>query len=367
MKILLYTVKMLANKRIIVGMSGGVDSTLSALLLRRNYDVVGVTLKLHNSLSADDNNASCGNAKSLERAQRAADEIDIPLIIIDCSKSFHDQTLTQCWDLLKNGCTPNPCHICNANVKFRELLKAAESLNADLIATGHYAQIYTDSSGRKVLKRGADYDKDQSYFLSGLTPEILARTVFPLGAMKKSAVKQIAAEYGLSSVHLRESQDLCFAVNSSSFAETLFTKFNGKAITGSFMDEQGHILAPHNGIHQYTIGQRRGLGFATGKRVKITDINIETGNITVSHSNAAACSDNCKARSFIWHSQPLVPGTRVEAQVRYRQKAVTAMIVDSTATTVELTFDTPVFGVTPGQILVLYIDDCVQGCGVITR
>ena len=353
--------------KIIVGMSGGVDSSLTAMLLKQDYDVVGIVLKLHNTLFKGLDMQACANAKALKRAEKAAEEIGIPLHEVDCSEDFLNKTLKKCWNSFEKGQTPNPCHICNATVKFRGLLQAAKKFSAKNIATGHYARIIFDNKKRPILRRGVDIEKDQTYFLSGLSPEILGHTLFPLGEMTKNDVRKLATLNSLSSVKLRESQDLCFTGPEGHFSNTLCEKFNGKRISGVFVDESGIVLGKHDGIHQYTIGQRRGLGFATGTRVKIISIDPSSGVIIVSDKKEAACSEHCIATPFQWSRDPLEQGDVVMAQVRYRQTPAEAVITRMDKESISISFSKPVFGVTPGQILVLYKDDCVLGSGIISR
>ncbi|MDA3923175.1 MAG: tRNA 2-thiouridine(34) synthase MnmA, partial [Kiritimatiellae bacterium] len=200
------------KEKIIIGLSGGVDSTLTALLLQKmGFDVIGVILKLHKSNKSGIDESACGGNQSIMSAQISADELGIPLHIVDCSKKFENRILKRCWKIFESGATPNPCYSCNALVKFVELLNTARCFNAEKIATGHYARIDFDTQERPVLKRGLDKNKDQSYFLSGLPPSILKHTLFPLGSMQKEDVKRAAKKQGLSSSTLKESQDLCFA------------------------------------------------------------------------------------------------------------------------------------------------------------
>lgn len=356
------------NEKIIIGLSGGVDSTLTALLLQQQgFDVIGVTLKLHEKNTIGTDGKSCGGNLSAIRAQVSADELGIPLHVINRCEQFEERILEKCWKAFEIGTTPNPCYACNATIKFVELFKTAQSLGAEQIATGHYARIEFDALKRPVLKRGLDPNKDQSYFLSGVSPEILSRTLFPLGAMQKSDVKKLASQYGLSSSTLKESQDLCFAAPEGHFSNALCDRYSGKSISGIFVDEDGTQLGTHQGLHQYTIGQRRGLGFATGERVKIISIDPETGVIVVSGRKEAACFSRCKADPFTWCRTPLKQGEILMAQVRYRQPAVKATIEQIDLNSLQVSFEKPVFGVSPGQLLVLYQDDCVVGHGTIVR
>ncbi|MFO7937604.1 MAG: tRNA 2-thiouridine(34) synthase MnmA [Kiritimatiellia bacterium] len=366
MQQLLYNNGMKKILKVAVGLSGGVDSSLAAVLLKRNYNVEGVTIRLHESFSSGLNQSSCGNEEAVERAQKAADELAVPLHVINASEDFFNKTLKKCWEAFEKGQTPNPCHICNKTVKFSKLWETAEKIGADRIATGHYARITSDTKNRPVLKRGIDRKKDQSYFLSGVSQEILRHTLFPLGEMKKSEVRELAAHYNLSNADQSESQDLCFASRGKHFSNILQEKFKGRSFTGVFIDETGKVLGTHEGTHQYTIGQRRGLGFATGSRMKIISINPVTGIITVSDREEAAHKEDCTARPFQWYSDPLLAGDSVIAQLRYKQNPAEAVITETDNLSVSVRFSNPVFGVTPGQILVLYRDDCVLGWGTIT-
>jgi len=355
-------------KKIAVGLSGGVDSTLTALLLQQQgFEVIGVTLRLHDGRAAALSGRTCGGSQSVARAQKSADELGIPLHVVDCCREFEHRVLKASWAAFETGSTPNPCFVCNTTVKFAELLNTARRLGAAKIATGHYARIELDREQRPVLRRGLDSGKDQSYFLAGLSAEVLAETLFPLGTMLKTEVKKLAAAYGLSSSTLKESQDLCFAGPEGHFSNELCSRFAGRSTPGIFIDASGRQLGRHTGIHQYTVGQRRGLGFATGERVKITSIDPASGVIAVCGGAEAACSLHCRAVQFSWNREPLACAERAMAQVRYRQSAVEAVLEENAESTLQLRFATPVFGVCPGQLLVLYQDDCVLGYGTIAR
>lgn len=354
--------------RIVVGLSGGIDSAATALLLQREgFEVVGVTLRLRPCGDTDSQQKSCCGPDAAGMAASVAAQLGIRHYVIDCQERFARDVLRPCWRDFERGATPNPCVRCNAAVRFDELLAIARKLGADLVATGHYARVETDPQGRALLLRGRDPAKDQSYFLHAIPPAILRHVRFPLGGMTKPEVRALAQAHGLVNAQRAESQDVCFAGPEGHFAEFLRQQFQGRATPGVFIDESGRVLGRHAGIHAYTIGQRRGLGFATGARVKVTAIDPATGAITVSARPEAACGTACRAEGFVWHRDPLPPGGRALAQVRYRQKAVAATVEesDANASALRVRFDEPVFGITPGQSLVLYDGGLVLGGGTL--
>jgi tRNA-specific 2-thiouridylase len=356
--------------RIVVGLSGGIDSTICALLLQeQGYEVIGVTLRLRPCGDTDSVKKSCCGPDAAGMAGSVAAQLGIRHYVVDCREHFESDVLRPCWNDFECGTTPNPCVRCNANVRFDELLSLGRKLGAELVATGHYARVELDSQGRPLLLRGADANKDQSYFLHAIAPDTLRHVRFPLGGMTKPEVRALAHAHGLVNAERTESQDVCFAGPEGHFAEFLRQQFHGRATPGVFVDEAGRVLGSHSGIHRFTIGQRRGLGFATGERVKVIAIDPATGTLTVSDRPEAACARRCLAHDFVWHREPLAVAGRALAQVRYRQKAVAAVVevLEDSGRTLQVGFDEPVFGVTPGQALVLYSGDRVLGGGRIVR
>ena len=358
--------------RIVVGLSGGIDSTVTALLLKeRGYEVIGVTLRLRpcGEHTPDGQQKSCCGPDAADIAGPVAAQLGIRHVVIDCRERFVREVLRPCWDDFENGATPNPCVRCNAGVRFDEMLAFGRKLGAGQVATGHYARLQFDGQNRPLLLRGVDPNKDQTYFLYAVAPETLGHVRFPLGSMTKLEIRAIAQAHGLVNAEAAESQDVCFAGPEGHFAELLRQQFHGRAMPGVFLDEAGRVLGRHSGIHQFTVGQRRGLGFAAGERMKVVSIDPATGTIIVSGRPEAACSAMCRAEEFCWHREPLKPGDRAMAQVRYRQKAVGAMVetAGEGGRTLRVLFDEPVFGVTPGQSLVLYDGDLVLGGGRIVR
>lgn len=355
---------------VVVGLSGGIDSAVTALLLKeQGYEVIGVTLRLRPCGNPDSQQKSCCGPDAADTAGSVAAQLGIRHYVVDCREHFEADVLRPCWNDFESGATPNPCVRCNADVRFDELLGIGHRLGAEWVATGHYARLQFDGQNRPLLLRGLDANKDQTYFLHAIAPETLRHILFPLGGRIKPDVRKIAQANGLVNAERAESQDVCFAGPEGHFAEFLRRQYQGRATPGVFVDDIGRVLGHHTGIHQYTIGQRRGLGFATGERVKIIAIDPLTGTITVSDRPEAACASTCYAEAFRWHREPLKVGDRTMSQVRYRQKAVAATITsmsdDGAALSVH--FNEPVFGVTPGQSLVLYDGDLVLGGGTIKR
>jgi tRNA-specific 2-thiouridylase len=334
------------------------------ILRDQGYEVVGITLLMQ---PAKDEQAqkACGGSDSIAVAAAAAAQLGIQHVVVDCRASFEREVIRPCWEIFSRGATPNPCVQCNPRVKFAGLIQSAQEQNCAQVATGHYARIAYDAQRRPMIRRGADVEKDQSYFLYGLSAEVRQMILFPLGEMTKAEVRARARAYGLVNASRAESQDVCFAGPDGHVAEQLRRKYEGKAIPGAIVDEAGKVLGSHNGIHQYTIGQRRGLGVATGERAKIVSIDAATGTIVISSRPDAVYGTTCKARSFVWHREMPALGTSLMAQVRYRQKPVAATLEIATDDSVSVRFSEPVFGITPGQSLALYDGECVLGGGVI--
>ena len=354
------------KKRIAVGLSGGVDSTVCALLLReQGHEVIGVTLLMQPATAS--NSELRTSPSELLPAAAVAQQLGIPHHVVDLRERFEACVLRPCWEAFERGATPNPCVLCNPNVKFFGLLACAQEHGCDAVATGHYARVERDAQNRPSLLRGTDTQKDQSYFLHALDTEALARIRFPLGNMTKPEVRMLAMQYGLVSAERIESQDVCFGDAENHVAEMLRQRYHGKTIPGVITDETGKILRQHDGIHQFTLGQRRGLGVATGQRAKVISIDTQSGTIVISSRPDASCQNMCDAEHFRWHREPLACGTEVVAQVRYRQKPVRATIEEHSPgqRTIRIRFTEPVFSVTPSQSLVLYDGDRVLGGGVI--
>lgn len=350
-------------ERVLVGMSGGIDSTVTALLLQeQGYEPFGVTLVLQQADALPV--GACGYDASREAAE-VARQIGIPHEVIDARTAFTSEVLEASWRVFASGGTPNPCVFCNAHVRFAIMVAAAKARGVSLIATGHYAQIVRAGDVYR-LARGADHQKDQSYFLHGVSSELYPHILFPLGKMTKPEVREKARQFGLMNAEKSDSQDLCFSGPEGHFSEKLRKMFSGASVPGVFVDESGRVLGHHTGIHQYTLGQRKGLGFATGSRVKICKIDSQNGTICVSPRSDAVMGRVAVSHSFHWAGKPLEVGTQVLAQVRYRQTAMPASITKADGKNIEILFNEPVFSITKGQSLVLYDGPYVLGGGEIS-
>ena len=363
--------------KVAVAMSGGVDSSVAAALLRREgHDVFGVTVRLwrcDEGAEAGRGGRTCCGVDDLEQARAAAGLIGIPHYVIDCRSEFDAMVLEPVWREYARGRTPNPCVLCNERIKFGRLLDRAAELGADRIATGHYARIRRDAEGGAVaLLRGVDPGKDQSYFLFALSDAQLAGTLTPLGDLTKEAVRELARELGLPNAERRESQDACLLVGGDGFAESLRQRFDGEPRPGSLVDPEGRHLGDHQGVHTFTIGQRRRLGIALGRRAYVLAIRADAGEVVVGSDERALFSRGLVASGVRWigRTDPAGP-VRCEVKIRYRHRAARAVVEpdgeDEDPTAVRVRFDEPQRAVTPGQAAVFYDGDLVLGGGWIDR
>jgi tRNA-uridine 2-sulfurtransferase len=352
------------SERIVVAMSGGVDSSVAAALLKQaGHTLVGVTLKL---LERHDGSvAGCGG-DAVARAREVAGRLGFPHHVLDCVKHFEELVLLPAWQDYASGRTPSPCLLCNERVKFGLLLDWSSRLGISRMATGHYARVEKDEAGRPMLLRGCDCGKDQSYFLSGLTPVQLERAVFPVGHLRKPEVRKLAADAGLPTAETPESQDACLVAPGEHFAEMLRQRFAAPARTGAIVDEAGNVVGRHDGIHLFTVGQRKGLPAGATARRWVKAITPDTGQITVTSSEDELASRVFVARDVNWlvgelPAQPLA----CSVQVRYRHPGETATVTMRADGALVVNLARPVKAVTPGQAAVFYDGDRVLGRGSI--
>ncbi|MDJ0649796.1 MAG: tRNA 2-thiouridine(34) synthase MnmA [Xenococcaceae cyanobacterium MO_188.B19] len=348
-------------RKVVVGLSGGVDSSVAAATLHnQNYQVVGLTLWLMKG------KGQCCSEGMVDAA-RICEQLDIPHHIVDSRELFQENIIDYLVSGYEAGITPLPCSQCNRAVKFAPMLQYAKAeLGIDKIATGHYARIHYDpNSDRYQLLRAVDRNKDQSYFLYDLTQEILAGTLFPLGEHTKEETRKIAADFELSTADKPESQDLCLIEAHGSMRDFLDKYINQKE--GDIVDLSGKVLGKHQGIHHYTIGQRKGLGIAAPEPLYVVKLDPVMNRVVVGDRNSGGQLE-CTINRVNWVSiaQPETP-IKAEVQIRYRSKAVPATIIPLEQNRVRIVFEEPQFGVTPGQAAVWYDGEILLGGGIIER
>lgn len=348
-------------------MSGGVDSSVAALLLReQGFAVSGVHLRLlrNEDLGLGQESGCCSLADA-EDARTVSYRLGMPFYVFDFSAAFHEAVVRRFVDGYAAGETPNPCMDCNRFIKWGELLRRAETLGAAYLATGHYARIRREaSSGRWLLLRGADTDKDQSYFLSLLDQHQLSRTLLPLGELTKSRVRTLAEEHGLCTARKRDSQDLCFAPDGD-YAAFWERMHGAPASQGDIVDAAGRVLGRHRGLIRYTLGQRKGLGIPSEEPLYVCKKDPTANTLTVG-PEPALYSRSLRVKEANWIAVPSLDAPRrVEVQTRYHQKPRPATAAPLPRGGFRVDFDEPQRAVTPGQTAVLYDGEAVLGAGVI--
>ena len=356
-------------KRVMVGMSGGVDSSVAALLLRdRGFEVMGVTLKLFSDediSEAQKEGKTCCALSDVMDAKSVARRLGFEHLVFNFKDNFREHVMKQFADSYICGRTPNPCIECNRHVKFDKMLRRALELDYDYIATGHYAvNEFDEKRGRYLLKRPADRSKDQTYVLYSLTQEQLAHTIFPLGSLEKSQVRDIAEKVGLVNSNKPDSQDICF-VPDGDYAGFI-RRFTGcETPCGNFVDIQGNILGEHKGIINYTVGQRKHLGISLGKPAYVVRKDVESNTVTLGDEKdlytKSLIADDFNLISVLEISEPM----RVTAKTRYSQKEQPAVVSYLGDGRYLVEFDEPQRAVTSGQAVVLYDGDVVVGGGTI--
>ena len=348
-------------KKVVVGLSGGVDSSVAAAILhRQGYEVVGLTLWLMKG------KGQCCSEGMVDAAS-LCEQLGIPHEIVDSRDLFQTHIVDYLVTGYGEGVTPLPCSQCNKAVKFTPMLNyAQETLGIDQIATGHYARIrYDEVSQRYQLLRAVDLHKDQSYFLYDLSQEVLATVLFPLGEQTKTETRRIATEFGLSVADKPDSQDLCLVESHGSMRDFLNKYISEKE--GEIVDLSGKVLGKHQGIHHYTIGQRKGLGIAAADPLYVVKLDPVMNRVIVGDRDSAGSLD-CSVTRLNWVSitEPTAP-IRCEVQVRYRSSPVAVSVIPLEGDRVKLVFDEPQFGITPGQAAVFYDGEMLLGGGIIEK
>lgn len=346
-------------------MSGGVDSSVAAYLLKeQGYDVIGVTMQIwQEDKEYEEREGGCCSLSAVNDARRVADKIGIPFYVLNFRDSFKKNVIDYFIDEYMEGKTPNPCIACNKYLKFDELLKKAQGIGADYIATGHYAKI-EEHNGRYILVKSDDDKKDQTYALYNMTQEQLAHTLMPCGEYTKDRIREIAKEIGLDVHNKKDSEEICF-ISDNNHGKYISEAMPGKVKQGNFVDKDGNILGKHKGIVYYTIGQRKGLGLAMGRPVFVTDINPLTNEVVVGAEEDIFKTDLiCKDINFIAFDN-LDKSLELKAKIRYSAKPATATITPLENGKVRVSFKEKQRAITKGQSVVFYLDDLVVGGGII--
>lgn len=356
------------QKKAMIGMSGGVDSSVAAfLMLQNSFDCIGATMRLYDNVLLPGESGTCCSLDDVEDARSVAYRLGIAHHVFNFKETFEKQVIQKFVRSYESGLTPNPCIDCNRHLKFRALLDRARILGCDYVVSGHYARIRRDEeTGRYLLCKAKDAAKDQTYFLACLDQNQMAHIQFPLGDLTKEEVRQIAQEQGFVNARKHDSQDICF-VPDGDYAAFL-SRYTGKTYpAGDYLDVNGKVVGTHRGAVCYTLGQRKGLGIALGEPVYVCKKDMEHNTVTVG-PNEALFSSALLAGDWNWFPFPaLTEPMAVTAKIRHSQYEQSATVYPETDGMARVVFDAPQRAITPGQAVVLYQGDLVIGGGTITQ
>lgn len=346
------------NKKVLLGMSGGVDSSVAAIILKeKGYNVIGATMQLCKNI---------GDISSINDAKKVCEKLDIPYYVMDCKEEFNERVIKDFINSYENAKTPNPCVECNRYLKFGEFLKKAEELDCDYIATGHYAKVeYSEKYNQYVLRKSKNTLKDQSYFLYKIPKEILSKIIFPLeDYTNKEEIRKIAIDNKLTVAEKKDSQEICFITDDD---YVKFIKKNSNTVfkPGNIVNRSRDILGKHNGIINYTVGQRKGLGISYQEPLYVLNINKEKNEVVVGTEEELYIKEVIVEDMNYLVTSLIGKQIEVEAKVRYRAKAAKAILYPLENNKAKFIFEDPQRAITPGQSLVFYIDDVVIGGGKI--
>lgn len=350
-----------------IAMSGGVDSSVAAYLMKeQGFDCIGVTMKLFNNEDVGIGRGNtCCSLKDVEDAQSVAHSLNIPHYVFNLTSDFNGQVIRHFVEAYENGYTPNPCIDCNRYIKFDKLFWRLKQLQYDYVVTGHYARIEQDTvSGRYLLKKAVDDTKDQSYALYSMTQEQLAHTLFPLGNLRKTSVREIALYNGFANAKKHDSQDICF-VPDGDYANFIEQYTGRKYETGSFIDASGNVLGSHRGLLRYTIGQRRGLGLSFPQPMYVCSKCITNNTVTLGEESKLYSESLIASDINLISCDKLEYPMKIKAKIRYGQAEQRATVEQTDADKMRVEFDEPQRAITAGQAVVLYDGDVVVGGGTI--
>lgn len=357
----------MAGEKVVIGMSGGVDSSVAAYLLKEaGYEVIGVTMQIwqkEDDDTASENGGCCG-LSAVEDAKRVAGMLGIPHYVMNFRKEFEENVIQYFMREYLAGRTPNPCIACNRYVKWESLLRRSLQIGAEYIATGHYARVEKLENGRYALRRSAASGKDQTYALYSLTQDQLSHTLMPVGDYEKSRVRELAQQLGLCVAHKPDSMEICF-VPDRDYASFIRENSGAEIPEGNFVTADGTVVGRHRGISHYTVGQRKGLNLSMGRPVFVTEIRPETNEVVIG-DNRELFTDRLICSGLNFMSVPDIDTElAVTAKIRYNHQGAKAVVKRLEKDLAEVIFEEPVRAVTPGQAVVFYDGDYVAGGGTI--